>query len=399
MCVGATGAHRYPGNEGVYQCVHPNQGGTTSHASSLTVAWLFVFCSCHMEVTVTIIDQLAHIEQTALAALSEIRDAETLSEWKSTYLGKQGSIAKLSRELGTLSAEERPAAGQRFNAVRTALDSALAERESHIRSHALQDAFNNEAVDVTLPGRTPVMGRLHPSTRVLRMITDIFAEMGFQVWESPEVETDTLNFELLNIPADHPARDMWDTFYIETPPGAEKVLLRTHTSPGQIHSMRAHAPHPVRVILPGKCYRYEQVTTRHEMMFHQVEGIAVGTNITFSDLKGTLVGFAERLYGAGTKTRFRPSYFPFTEPSVELDVECFLCKGNGCRICKQSGWLEISGAGMVHPDVLRNGGYDPATHSGFAFGMGPERITMLRHGIDDIRWFFSGDERFLEQFV
>jgi phenylalanyl-tRNA synthetase alpha chain len=348
---------------------------------------------------VSIIDQLATIEATALAALAIISDAEALADWKSSVLGKQGSIAKLSRELGTLPASDRPAAGQRFNAVRTALDSAFAEREAIISASALQSAFANEAVDVTMPGRQPVVGRLHPSTRVLRMITDIFAEMGFQVWESPEVETDTLNFGLLNIPADHPARDMWDTFYIDTPPGAEKVLLRTHTSPGQIHAMRAHAPNPVRVILPGKCYRYEQVTTRHEMMFHQVEGLAVGKHIAFSDLKGTLIGFAERLYGAGTKTRFRPSYFPFTEPSVELDVECFLCKGSGCRVCKHSGWLEVSGAGMVHPDVLRNGGYDPAVYSGFAFGMGPERITMLRHGIDDIRWFFSGDERFLQQFV
>jgi phenylalanyl-tRNA synthetase alpha chain len=348
---------------------------------------------------VSIIDQLAAIEQAALAALETITTSDAIGEWKSNYLGKQGAIAKLSRELGTLPSDQRPAAGQRFNAVRAVLDEAFTSRETTISAAAQQQAFGHDAVDVTLPGRLPVVGRLHPSTRVLRMITDIFADMGFQVWESPEVETDTLNFGLLNIPEDHPARDMWDTFYIETAPGAEKVLLRTHTSPGQIHAMRAHAPNPVRVILPGKCYRYEQVTTRHEMMFHQVEGIAVGQHITFSDLKGTLIGFAERLYGAGTKTRFRPSYFPFTEPSVELDVECFLCKGAGCRICKQSGWLEVSGAGMIHPTVLRNGGYDPDVYSGFAFGMGPERITMLRHGIDDIRWFFSGDERFLHQFV
>jgi len=347
----------------------------------------------------SIIDQLAAIESAALAALNGIDSVDALAAWKSDYVGKTGQIVKLSRELGTLAATDRPAAGQRFNAVRTSLDEALNTREAIVNAAAQGHAFASEALDVTLPGRPLTVGRLHPSTRVLRMITNIFAEMGFQVWESPEVETDTLNFELLNIPADHPARDMWDTFYIETPPGAEKVLLRTHTSPGQIHAMRAHAPNPVRVILPGKCFRYEQVSTRHEMMFHQVEGIAVGTNITFSDLKGTLIGFAERLYGSGIKTRFRPSYFPFTEPSVELDVECILCSGTGCRICKHSGWLEVSGAGMVHPDVLRNGGYDPAIFSGFAFGMGPERITMLRHGIDDIRWFFSGDERFLQQFI
>ncbi|MFO7168659.1 MAG: phenylalanine--tRNA ligase subunit alpha [Chloroflexota bacterium] len=346
----------------------------------------------------SIVDELNQLRERALAELSAAADLSALAEWKSTYLGKQGALTKLSRGLGTLPPEERPAAGQQFNATRQALEQALANAETSLKHAAQMNAFEAEQVDVTLPGRAVSVGRLHPSTQTLRAMAAAFAEMGFQVFESPEVETDEMNFGLLNLPPDHPARDMWDTFYLETPPGDEKVLLRTHTSPGQIRAMRHFAPKPVRVILPGKVYRYEQVTARSEMQFHQVEGLAVGENITFADLKGTLISFAERLFGKGVRTRFRPSYFPFTEPSVELDVECFLCGGKGCRLCKHTGWLEILGAGMVHPTVLRNGGYDPEKVSGFAFGMGPERIAMLRYGIDDIRLFFSGDERFLEQF-
>lgn len=349
-------------------------------------------------VVMAISDQLNELREQALAALGAIHGLEGLAEWKSAYLGKQGALTHLSRGLGALPAEERPLAGQQFNTTRQALEQSLALAEEQLRRSARMDALEAEHVDVTLPGRQPPLGRLHPSTQMLRAITAAFAEMGFQVWESPEVETDEYNFGLLNIPPHHPARDMWDTFYVEAPTEGERLLLRTHTSPGQIHAMRHYAPRPVRVILPGKVYRYEQVTARSEMMFHQVEGLAVGEHITLADLKGTLVGFAERLYGKGTRTRFRPSYFPFTEPSVEFDIECFLCGGKGCRICKYAGWLEILGAGMVHPTVLRNGGYDPDQVSGFAFGMGPERMGMLRYAIDDIRWFFSGDERFLQQF-
>lgn len=345
-----------------------------------------------------LIDELQQIRERALADLKTSSTADTLASWKSSFLGKKGALTLASRKLGTLVAEERPGVGQLLNSTRQVLEEALARAEEQVKLAARRDSFEAEQVDVTLPGRSPALGRLHPSTQILRTITSAFAEMGFQVWESPEVETDELNFGLLNMPLHHPARDMWDTFYVETPPGSERVLLRTHTSPGQIHAMRHHAPHPVRVVLPGKTYRYEQVTARSEMQFHQVEGLAVGEHVTFADLKGTLVGFAERLYGRGTRTRFRPSYFPFTEPSVEMDIECFLCNGKGCRICKYAGWLEILGAGMVHPTVLQNGGYDPANHSGFAFGMGPERMAMNLYGIDDIRWFFSGDERFLEQF-
>jgi len=218
--------------------------------------------------------------------------------------------------------------------------------------------------------------------------------MGFQVYRSRDVETDEMNFELLNIPANHPARDMWDTFYTTS----EGILLRTHTSPGQIRVMRERCPEPIRVVLPGMCYRYEQITARSEIQFHQVEGLAVGRHVTMTDLKGTLISFAHRMFGAERKVRFRASYFPFTEPSAEMDVECVICGGSGCAICKHSGWLEILGCGMVHPRVLQNGGYDPTVFSGFAFGMGPERITMLRHRIEDIRYFWANDLRFLEQF-
>lgn len=344
------------------------------------------------------LEELDGLQRQAADALAQVSDMAKLAEWKTEYLGKQSALTRLSRGLGGLAPDERKAAGQRFNAVSRELEAAFADAERLLKHAARQDEFESEQIDVTLPGRAASVGRLHPSTQMLRTITGAFAEMGFQVFESPEVESDELNFGLLNMPEDHPARDMWDTFYLDTPPGDQRLLLRTHTSPGQIHAMRRFAPEPVRVVLPGKVFRYEQVTARSEMQFHQVEGLAVGENITFADLKGTLVGFAERLYGKGVKTRFRPSYFPFTEPSVELDIECFLCGGKGCRVCKYAGWLEILGAGMVHPDVLRNGGYDPAKFSGFAFGMGPERMTMNLFGIDDIRWFFSGDERFLEQF-
>jgi phenylalanyl-tRNA synthetase alpha chain len=235
---------------------------------------------------------------------------------------------------------------------------------------------------------------LHPASRTLREIYAICAEMGFQVFTSRDVETDDYNFTLLNMPPHHPARDMWDTFYTTR----SGVILRTHTSPGQVRAMRRYYPEPIRVILPGMCYRYEQITARSEIMFNQVEGLAVGKRITMADLKGTIVDFARRMFGAGRRVRFRASHFPFTEPSAEVDMDCILCKGEGCRVCKYTGWLEIMGSGMVHPVVLRNGGYDPDVYSGFAFGMGPERIAMLKHGIEDIRYFWGNDLRFLEQF-
>ncbi|MBK7199363.1 phenylalanine--tRNA ligase subunit alpha [Candidatus Amarolinea dominans] len=340
------------------------------------------------------LDQLKTIEEDALATLAAAHDAAGLEGWRVAVLGRKGSLTHALRGLGQLPRDERPAAGAEANRVKDRLEAAFSAHQEVLQQAEIAATLAAEAVDVTLPGRPPSLGRIHPSNAVLRRIYAIFGQMGFQVYDAPDVELDEINFQLLNIPPDHPARDMQDTFYTKDP----AVLLRTHTSPGQIRAMRQFAPAPLRVILPGKCFRYEQVTARSEFMFHQVEGLAVGKGITMADLKGTLQEFANQLYGEGRQLRFRCSYFPFVEPGVEVDMDCILCGGRGCRLCKYSGWLEISGAGMVHPVVLRNGGYDPEVYTGFAFGMGPERITMLKHSIDDIRYFFSNDVRFLEQF-
>lgn len=338
--------------------------------------------------------ELAHLEQQALAALDAASDEEGLAAWRSTYLGRRGKVTEAVKAVGTLPAEERPAYGRRANEVKQALEEAFEARAAELERDRGARSLAADGVDVTLPGRPRHPGRLHPATRTLREIYAICAEMGFQVFASRDVETDDMNFTLLNMPPHHPARDMWDTFYT-TKPG---VILRTHTSPGQIRAMRRYCPEPIRVILPGMCYRYEQITARSEIMFNQVEGLAVGRRITMADLKGTLIDFARRMFGAGRRVRFRASHFPFTEPSAEVDMDCILCQGEGCRVCKYTGWVEILGAGMVHPVVLRNGGYDPDVYSGFAFGMGPERIAMLKHGIEDIRYFWGNDLRFLEQF-
>jgi len=337
---------------------------------------------------------LAALEAGGQADLAAAADAAALDAVRVRYLGRKGSLATILRGLGNLDATERPAAGKLANDVKQRLEAAFQARKDALEAAAEAARLRAERLDVTLPGRPRPVGRLHPSTQVLRRICQIWADMGFQVYRSRDVETDEMNFELLNIPAYHPARDMWDTFYTTS----EGILLRTHTSPGQIRVMRERCPEPIRVVLPGMCYRYEQITARSEIQFHQVEGLAVGRHVTMTDLKGTLISFAHRMFGAERKVRFRASYFPFTEPSAEMDVECVICGGSGCAICKHSGWLEILGCGMVHPRVLRNGGYDPTAFSGFAFGMGPERITMLRHRIEDIRYFWSNDLRFLEQF-
>jgi phenylalanyl-tRNA synthetase alpha chain len=296
--------------------------------------------------------------------------------------------------IGERPKEERPAIGQQGNQAKHALEEAHAARAEALRQAELDESVLAGALDVTLPGRPMGRGRIHPAVQGLREIYAVFAQMGFQVFRSREVETDEYNFELLNMPPHHPARDMVDTFYTTTP----NVILRTHTSPGQIHVMREHAPEPIRVILPGMCYRYEQITSRSDIQFYQVEGLAVGRHITLSDLKGTLSSFARRMFGQNVRTRFRADHFPFTEPSAEMDVECFVCGGKGCPVCKYTGWLEILGCGMVHPKVLVNGGYDPEQFSGFAFGMGPQRIIMLKHRIEDVRYFLQDDMRFLEQF-
>ena len=346
------------------------------------------------------LEKMEAIKAEALASLQSVTDEEALAAWKTANIGRNAPIMGMFKQMGSLSSEERPVVGQRANVVKTEIEAAFEEKQAAIKEEALKTSLASDMLDVTLPGRKVKKGGLHPYTRTSREIINIFAEMGFQVFRSGEVESDEVNFQLLNFPLHHPARDMQDTFHT-TQPGN---LLRTHTSPGQIHAMRKMAamnpsdPPPVRVLLPGMCYRYEQVTYRSEMQFNQIEGIAIGKNITMGDLKGTLSTFAKRLFGENAKTRFRASYFPFTEPSAEMDCECFVCKGEGCRVCKYTGWLEILGCGMVNPNVLRNGGYDPEVYSGFAFGMGPERITMLRHRITDIRNFWRNDIRFLDKF-
>jgi phenylalanyl-tRNA synthetase alpha chain len=340
------------------------------------------------------LQQLEDLYKNALDEIGAITEKEALQAWETKYIGRKGKVTLLVRAVGQLPREERAEFGKRANAVKDELTAAYTRREELIRQRELAKSLEEGEIDVTLPGRPIPVGGIHPANQTLREIYAIWADMGFQVFRTREVEDDETNFELLNIPQHHPARDMWDTFHTTTP----GVILRTHTSPGQIHAMRHFAPGPIRVILPGMCFRYEQISARKEIQFNQVEGLAVGTHIRLSDLKGTITAFAHRMFGADRKVRFRGSYFPFTEPSLEVDVECILCNGKGCSVCKGTGWLEIAGCGMVHPTVLRNGGYDPATHSGFAFGMGPERITMLKHGITDIRYFWGNDLRFLEQF-
>jgi len=340
------------------------------------------------------LEELRKLEDKALAELDGLREMEALETWRVKHLGRKGELTVLLRSVGQLPAEQRPAAGQEANRVKAALEQAFEARLEALKREEALRQLAQESLDVTLPGRPVQLGSLHLSTRTLREVYDIFAAMGFQVVETPEVETDVNNFQLLNIPPYHPARDMWSTFHTTR----EGVLLRTHTSPGQIRVMRQYYPEPIRVILPGRCYRYEQVTARHESMFYQIEGLAVGRHVTMGDLKGVLSEFARQMFGKERQVRFRASYFPFTEPSAELDIDCALCTGKGCRLCKNSGWLEILGSGMVHPQVLRNGGYDPQAYSGFAFGMGLERMAMLKYGIDDIRHFYANDLRFLQQF-
>jgi phenylalanyl-tRNA synthetase alpha chain len=340
------------------------------------------------------LEKLEALYHESLAGLETAVSSAALETWYRNTLGRKGEITVMTRQVGQLSAQERPVFGKRINIVKKELGAAYEARLAVVKAEELQTTIATSALDVTLPGRPLPKGRLHVITQTLREIYRIFGDMGFQIYRSPDVETDAYNFELLNFPPHHPAREMQDSFYTENP----EVILRTHTSAGQIRAMREYHPEPVRVILPGMCYRNEQITTRSSIQFTQVEGLAVGENISFADLKGTLTEFARRLFGAERETRFRASYFPFTEPSAEMDVTCFLCEGDGCQVCKYTGWLEILGSGMVHPVVLRNGGYDPQEYTGFAFGLGPERIAMLKYGIDDIRQFWNCDLRFLQQF-
>ena len=338
--------------------------------------------------------KLTQIQAEALSALAKVTDAAALEAWRVTHLGRSSAVMGVFSSMAGMDKELRPVMGKAANEVRQTLEHALEEKRQVLEADALQQALETETLDVTLPGRPVTRGRLHPLTQVLRRITQIFGDMGFQVYPSPEVETDDYNFTYLNMPPYHPARDMWDTFYTKT----EGVLLRTHTSPGQIRVMRARAPEPIRAILPGATMRYEQLSARSEIEFAQVEVLVVGKQVSFAELKGTLDDFARRLFGEEARTRLRPSHFPFTEPSAEFDVGCFVCNGAGCPVCKETGWLEILGCGMVHPVVLEYGGYDPAVYSGFAAGMGIDRSTLMRYRIDDIRHFRNNDVRFLRQF-
>ena len=344
------------------------------------------------------LNQVEELASKASDELGEITDVNDLESWRISYLGRKGSLIQILRSLADLPLKERRAVGARANELKEVLEAAFVEKKRNLQQD-LALSQRREALDITLPGQQVPLGRLHPTTQMLEEICGIFSNMGFQVVEGPEVEWDYYSFEALNIPADHPARDMFATLWVdfEAKTGGRPMLLRPHTSPVQIRVMEKSRP-PIRIIAPGRVYRYEATDATHEWMFYQVEGLAVDKNITLADLKGTLFEFARCLFGEDRKCRFRCDYFPFVEPGVEVAIDCLVCRGAGCRLCGNSGWIEILGAGMVHPEVLRRVDIDPEVYSGFAFGMGVERIPILRYGIDDIRLFYSNDLRFLRQF-
>ena len=337
-------------------------------------------------------EQLATIKQSALSALSAVNTAAELDEVRVRFLGKKGELTAILKQMGSLSPEERPLVGQLVNEVRSELEESISKKGDELKNAAMAQKLKDEAIDVTLPGKKQELGHKHPLTLVLDDIKQMFLGMGFDIVKGPEVETDYYNFEALNIPKDHPARDTQDTFYI-----TENILLRTQTSPVQIRTMEKIKP-PIRIISPGRVYRSDAIDATHSPVFHQIEGLVVDKGVTMADLKGTLELFAKKLYGEDSKVRFRPHHFPFTEPSAEVDVMCFNCQGKGCSLCKGEGWIEILGAGMVHPKVLSICGIDPDEYSGFAFGMGLERLVMRRYQIDDLRMFFENDMKFLSQF-
>ena len=336
---------------------------------------------------------LEDLRSEAMAQAAAAPDSAALEALEIELLGKRGRLTAVLRGIGALPAEDRPRVGAVANTVREGIEAAIRDRGKSLRRGELDARLARERVDVTTPGRPIRRGSLHPSLEAMADIAAIFAQFGFVVVESPEIEDDRTNFQMLNIPPDHPARDLWDTLYVDLP----GHLLRTHTSPGQIRVMQSMAP-PIRVLLPGRCFRYEAVDASHGFEFFQVEGLMVDEGTTLADLKGLLDQFAHAMFGAGKRTSFRPGYYPFTEPSVAFDVECLVCGGPGCAACGRTGWLTILGAGMVHPVVLQYGGLDPERYQGFAFGMGPERISMLKHGITDLRLFMENDLRFLGQF-
>ena len=350
---------------------------------------------------------LEDLHDRAREQLDAASTADEVDALRQELLGRSGRLTGLLRQLGSVPADERPSIGQAANDVRTAIESAIGTRLIDLRGEDLEERLAAEAIDMSAPGRPLRVGHLHPVLSLMRDLRELFHAYGFEVFEGPEIETEEYNFELLNIPPDHPARDLWDTLYVAEPgsveageprPAADGTILRTHTSPVQIRAMRALEP-PIRVLTPGRCFRYEAVDASHGFEFFQVEGLVVDRGTSLADLKGLLEEVARALYGRDVATRFRPGYYPFTEPSVAFDIGCLVCGGAGCAACKRSGWMTILGAGMVHPDVLRAGGLDPDEFQGYAFGMGPDRMTMLRHGVGDLRLFFSADLRFVTQFT
>lgn len=331
----------------------------------------------------------------SLEALSRAASEVELAGWHRDVLGRKGTLSEAMRTLGSLAPEEKRERGRQLNEIKSQLEAAFGARQDEVRAMALDARLGAEAIDVTLPGRRQPVGNLHPITAMIREACDIFAHLGFQTVEGPEVEDALYSFDMLNIPKDHPARDVWDTIFIQS--NEKEITLRPHTSPMQIRTMLKQDP-PVRVVVPGRTYRYEAQDATHEWHFHQIEGLAVDRHITMADLRGTLAEFARQIFGGERKVRFRCDYFPFVEPGVDMSIDCPFCKGKGCRTCKGSGWIEILGAGMVHPNVLRNVGYDPDVYSGWAFGMGVDRLVMLRYNVQDLRSFYSNDLRFLAQF-
>lgn len=339
-----------------------------------------------------LLENLKKIEEEAELALAEADSLEKLEELRIVFLGKKGKITDVLKQMGKISPEERPVIGQAANKVKDKLNELICARKDELAEVVKKKRMEEERIDITLPGTRILTGYAHPLSRINREIEEIFIGLGFTIEEGPEIETDYNNFEALNVPKYHPARDLQDTFYID-----DHYLLRTHTSPVQVRTMARQKP-PIRIIAPGRVYRSDEIDASHSPVFYQAEGLVIDKNISFADLKGTIQLFVQAVFGENTRTRFRPSYFPFTEPSAEVDISCVICGGEGCRLCSHTGWLEVMGSGMVHPRVLEMAGIDPEEYSGFAFGMGLDRITMLKYGINDIRLLYENDQRFLHQF-
>ncbi len=338
------------------------------------------------------LDKLSQVKEEALKQLDSVKELQSLNDIRVNFLGKKGELTALLKGMKDLSADEKPVFGQKVNEARELIESKIEDIKANLEKEALDLRLKNEVIDVTLPAKKKKLGHRHPNTIALEEVERIFTGMGYEVLDGPEVEYDYYNFEALNIPANHPAKDEQDTFYIN-----DKILLRTQTSPVQVRAMESREL-PIRMIAPGRVFRSDEVDATHSPSFHQIEGMVIDKDITFADLKGTLAEFAKRMFGEDTKVKFRPHHFPFTEPSAECDVTCFKCKGKGCRFCKGEGWIEILGCGMVHPKVLKMSGIDPEVYSGFAFGMGLERISLLKYEIDDMRLLYENDDRFLSQF-